>query len=140
MVGEHDSFTGVLLIFDAKSLTILSLTCLFRQNLCDLYETVSIQSSVVLLSQSERSTLPVRHLLTFAQLDLVDVLGHFRQAALTCHCTHFSEIGLDVEEVRDAAIEIHLREVTRENFQVTFEAETKAERVRIGEYLSEYAV
>lgn len=82
-----------------------SLVAFFRshalQNLCDLNETVGVQRSVVLLAESEWAPLPIGHLFSFAQFDLVDVLDHFGQSALAGTYAHFSKISLHVDEVCD---------------------------------------
>jgi len=61
---------------------------------------VGIEASVVHLTLSERVELPVRHLLTFAQILTKDSLAHFSQSSLYS-CAYSAEIGLGIHKVFD---------------------------------------
>ena len=68
----------VLLVLEEQGL-IAFLFCHFGQDIDDLNQTEGVQSGVMLLTVSERSSLPIRHLLALAHLLIEQVFGHFGQ-------------------------------------------------------------
>jgi len=77
---------------------------------------VSIQGSIVLLSQAEGTAFPVGHLLSFAQLCSQDFFSDTGKAYLLGLYAHSGVESLGVNEVLDQLVEIHPAEVLSKHF------------------------
>ena len=91
----------------------------------------------MLLRQSERSSFPVWHLLTFANFKWKYFLGNFSQSSLLASNANFAVVGLCIDEIAHVLIKVHLGKVLSENIHVAFEREAYVDGFFVSEQLCE---
>ena len=94
----------------------------------------------MLLCLPQRPKLPVRHLLSFANLFANQLCCHLGEAYLVIEFMYFHVVALHVNEVGEFLVKTHRREKLLEHVKVAVEREPYAECVTVGEHLRQDAI
>lgn len=74
----------------------------------DWYQAVSVERRVMLLGKSHGSQLPIRHLLTFADLVAEHLLGNLGETSLLPRHIDLTIVGLRINKVAHVLVKVHL--------------------------------
>lgn len=112
-------------------------------NLCHLEnqldQAVSVQGRVVLLAESQRTLLPVRHLLAFAYHLFKQLLSDLGEARLLDKAD-LLEVFLEVDKVGEIFEKLHPRKIPSKHFKIALKAESNTSRVFVRKNLTECLV
>lgn len=103
-------------------------------------QTVSIQSRVVLLTESKRAFLPIGHLLPLADLIVKHLFGHLGEARLLTRDKYFAIVCLGVNEVAHVLVEVHPWQVFSKDVHIAFERKPNTYCAFVREYFNEHLV
>ena len=84
-------------------------------------QTEGIECGVVLLRQSQRSSLPVWHLFAFTNFQWKYFFRHLRQTSLLPRNANLTIVSLCVDKVAHILVEVHLGQMLREDIHIAFE-------------------
>lgn len=102
---------------------VLLFSC-FGQLLYNENQTVCVESTIVLLAESERTVFPVRHLFAFTHINSKYFFAYFCKAHLSSLVQYASKDALSIVEVSDQSPELHVTQAFSKHFKITFEAKT----------------
>lgn len=111
----------LMLLIDDHHGRVPSLLSQLSQCLDDTDKAVRIERGIVLLGEPQGPLFPIRHLLTLAHILAEEMLADLRESRLVGCDRDLAVVGLTVDEARKALVELHGREVPREDVQVALE-------------------
>ena len=94
----------------------------------------------MLLRKSQRSSLPIGHLFSLANMFSEDFVRHLGQPSLLGDQVNFGIVSLSVDEVFDVLYEVQRWQFTRELLDVRAEAEADDDGLRVAKYPCEHFI